>query len=51
MIKKKSFYEALREVRGTWTMNPRTRIQENQLKDKKKRRQEEKKKIKEGLYT
>lgn len=49
MTKKKSAFDYIREVRGSWTINPRTRIQENELKNKKKRRQEEKKKVKDGF--
>jgi len=48
VYKKKSTADLMREIRGTWVINPRTRIQENNLKDKKKRRQEEKKIIKDG---
>lgn len=48
MYKKKSTVDLIREIRGTWVINPRTRIQDNNLKDKKKRRQEEKKIIKDG---
>lgn len=48
MAKKKSMFEYIKEIRGTWTINPRTRIQDNNLKNKKKRRQEEKKLIKDG---
>lgn len=48
MNKKKSIVDLYREIRGSWVINPRTRIQENSLKDKKKRRQEEKKLIKDG---
>ncbi|MCX7708808.1 MAG: hypothetical protein N2484_03045 [Clostridia bacterium] len=49
MEKKKSVIEYMREIRGSWGMNPRTRVQENELKNKKKRRQEEKKIIKDGF--
>lgn len=49
MIKTKSTFDYIREIRNNWTINPRTRVQENELKNKKKRRQEEKKVIKEGL--
>jgi len=37
-----SFYKALKQVRNFWTLNPRTRIRPDELKDKKKRRQESK---------
>jgi hypothetical protein len=43
MKKKKSTFDYIREIRGSWTINPRTRVQENNLKSKKKRRQDEKK--------
>jgi len=43
MKKKKSSYDLIKKIRGYWTMNPITRVQENELKSKKKRRQEEKK--------
>ena len=49
MIKKKSTFDYIKEIRKSWTINPRTRVQENELKNKKKRRQEEKKQIKDGL--
>lgn len=48
MIKKKSTFEYIKEIRGVWSINPRTRVQENEMKNKKKRRQEEKKLVKEG---
>ena len=37
----------MKEIRNNWNMNPRTRVQENEMKDKKKRRQEEKKIVQE----
>ncbi len=40
--KQKSMIDIMKGIRNTWTMNPRTRIQENELKSKKKRRQEDK---------
>ena len=43
MKKKKSTIDLLKEIRNSWVINPRTRVQENDLKNKKKRRQEEKK--------
>lgn len=46
MLKKKSTFDYIKEIRGSWAINPRTRIQDNNLKNKKKRRQEEKKFIK-----
>ena len=48
MIKKKTSYDSMKEIRNSWSINPRTRVQDNELKDKKKRRQEEKKIIKDG---
>ncbi|HEX3030193.1 MAG TPA: hypothetical protein VHT34_13025 [Clostridia bacterium] len=49
MIKKKSNFEIMKEIRGSWSINPRTRVQDNEIKNKKKRRQEEKKLIKDGF--
>ncbi len=49
MIKKKSNFEIMKEIRGSWVINPRTRVQENEMRNKKKRRQEEKKLIKDGF--
>ena len=43
MKKKKSTYELMKEIRKSWDINPRTRVQENDIRNKKKRRQEEKK--------
>ena len=40
---KKSMVDIMKEIRRSWTINPRTRVQSNGLKDKKKRRQTEKK--------
>jgi hypothetical protein len=48
MLKKKSTFDYIKEMRGSWVINPRTRIQDNNLKNKKKRRQEEKILIKDG---
>jgi hypothetical protein len=42
MSKNKTYLDILKQIRNTWNMNPRTRVQENELKSKKKRRQEEK---------
>lgn len=50
MIRKKGAFK-LKKIRRRWAINPRTRVQENILKDKKKRRQDEKKAIKEDLET
>lgn len=47
-MEKKSTFEYIKKLRGSWVINPRTRIQENEKRNKKKRRQEEKKLIKEG---
>jgi len=49
VIKKKSTYDYIKQIRGEWIINPRTRVQENELKNKKKRRQKEKKLIKDGF--
>jgi hypothetical protein len=48
MTKKKGTYDYMKEIRNCWVINPRTRVQENEIKSKKKRRQEEKKMIREG---
>lgn len=40
-------YDYMKKIRNEWTINPRTRVQENELKNKKKRRQNEKKLVKE----
>jgi len=44
--KKKSTIDIMKQVRNKWHINPRTRVQEDETKNKKKRRQEEKKIIK-----
>jgi len=49
MKEKKSTFDYIKSIRNTWVINPRTRVQENTLKNKKKRRQSEKKLIEEGL--
>jgi len=49
MTKKKTNIDYIKEIRREWIINPRTRIQENSLKDKKKRRQEDKRIVKEGI--
>jgi hypothetical protein len=46
--KKKSSVDYLKEVRSFWAINPRTRIKDNDLKNKKKRRRDEKKIVKNG---
>lgn len=42
MGNKKNTADYLKEIRNSWVINPRTRIKENELKNKKRRRQEEK---------
>ncbi len=49
MIKKRKTFDYIREIRSEWIINPRTRVQENEIKNKKKRRQDEKKMIKDGF--
>ncbi len=49
MKAKKSFFDYMKGIRGSWAINPRTRVQENEMKNKKKRRQEEKRLIKNGF--
>jgi len=49
MIKKKSTFDYIKEIRREWIINPRTRVQDNDLKNKKKRRQEERKLVKDGF--
>ena len=49
MDKKKSAYDFIKESRNSWVINPRTRVQEDESKNKKKRRQEEKKIEKDGF--
>jgi len=49
MIKKKSTFDYIKEIRRGWVINPRTRVQENDMKNKKKRRYREKKIIKDGF--
>ncbi|NLM27210.1 MAG: hypothetical protein GX211_03415 [Clostridiaceae bacterium] len=49
MKEMKSTYDYLKKIRRSWEINPRTRVQENKMKNKKKRRQEEKKLIKDGF--
>ncbi len=40
--KKKTTLDLMKTIRNEWNINPRTRVQENELKNKKKRRQDEK---------
>jgi hypothetical protein len=49
MVKKKSTYDYIKEIRRNWIINPKTRVQDNISKDKKKRRHEEKRIIKDGF--
>ncbi|KPU42430.1 hypothetical protein OXPF_42150 [Oxobacter pfennigii] len=49
MSDKKNFYDYMKTLRRSWEINPRTRVQENDLNNKKKRRQQEKKIIKDGF--
>ena len=48
MEKKKNTFDYMKGIRGGWVINPRTRVQDNEIKNRKKRRQEEKKLIKDG---
>lgn len=43
MVKKRKMTDLMKEIRRSWVINPRTRVQENELKNKKKRRQNERK--------
>ena len=49
--KKKTMIDIMKEVRNSWQINPRTRVQENELKNKKKRREDEKKLAQKGDDT
>ncbi len=49
MMKSKSTFDYIKQFRGGWVINPRTRVQENEMKNKKKRRQDDKKLIKDGF--
>ncbi len=49
MTKKKGTFEYIKGIRDGWVINPRTRAQENEMKNKKKRRQEDKNLIKDGF--
>lgn len=40
---KKTMIDIMKQVRNSWQINPRTRVQENELKNKKKRRDIDKK--------
>jgi len=50
MIKKKSTFDYIKSIRSGWIINPRTRVQDNNMKNKKKRRQYEKKLIRGETY-
>ena len=41
--KQKSFLDTLKSIRLSWSINPRTRVQDNEKKNKKKIRDEGKK--------
>lgn len=43
--KQKDMFDIMKQVRNSWNINPRTRVQENELKNKKKMRQDVKKTI------
>lgn len=49
MKKTKTTLDLIKTIRNEWGFNPRTRVQENELKNKKKRRQYERKLVKEGM--
>ncbi len=49
MKKNKSSYDYIKQIRNSWVINPRTRVKENDMRNKKKRRQEEKKMIKDSF--
>jgi hypothetical protein len=44
--KKKSMTDLMLQIRNTWKINPRTRIKEDEQKNKKKRREADKKLVK-----
>lgn len=46
--KKKTMIDIMKQVRNSWNINPRTRVQENELKNKKKRREDERKLAQKG---
>jgi hypothetical protein len=47
--KKKTMLDLMKTVRNSWNINPRTRVQENDLKNKKKRRENERKIVKKDI--
>ena len=50
LVKKKTSLDLMREIRTTWTINPRTRVHDNDIrKSKKKMRSESRKVIKKAL--
>lgn len=50
MKKKKTSLDIMREIRTTWTINPRTRVHDNDIrKNKKKLRNEGRKETKKAL--
>ena len=49
MNKHKSYYDYIKQLPGSWVINPRTRVKGNDMRNKKKRRQEEKKMIKDSF--
>ena len=50
MKKKKTSLDLMREIRTTWTINPRTRVHDNDIrKSKKKMRSESRKVVKKAL--
>lgn len=49
MRKQKTPLELIKSIRNEWRINPRTRVQENELKNKKKRRQNERKLVHEAM--
>jgi len=46
--KKKTMIDIMKRVRNSWQINPRTRVQENELKNKKKRRDDDRKLVQKG---
>ena len=49
MIKKKTTFDYAKSIRKVWAINPRTRVKDNDMKNKKKRRQNEKKLIRDDF--
>ena len=43
--KKRTMTEIMLQMRNTWKINPRTRVQENEQKNKKKRREDDRKSV------